>query len=116
MCIWKWFTNNQGNNPGNDIWSVDVTYNGGNSWVSLESTNATNTFWDRKQFVLNDYISALLFYEHYIINDNNYNNLQNEIDSKTGIIMPVHLFGNVFDVNSLKKKISSKINIIFIYR
>jgi dTDP-4-amino-4,6-dideoxygalactose transaminase len=39
-------------------------------------------------------------------------NLQNEIDSKTGIIMPVHLFGNVFDVNSLKKKISSKINII----
>jgi len=39
-------------------------------------------------------------------------NLQNEIDLKTGIIMPVHLFGNVFDVNNLKKKISSKINII----
>lgn len=39
-------------------------------------------------------------------------NLQNEIDSKTGIIMLVHLFGNVFDINSLKKKISSKINII----
>jgi len=38
--------------------------------------------------------------------------LQNVINTKTSIIMPVHIFGNVFDVNNLKKKINKKIKII----
>ncbi len=55
VSYWKWYTNNQGNNPGSDLWQVDVTFNGGLNWISLESSNITNTFWDKKQFILNDY-------------------------------------------------------------
>jgi hypothetical protein len=37
------------------LWQVDVTFNGGLNWISLESSNISNTFWDKKQFILNDY-------------------------------------------------------------
>jgi dTDP-4-amino-4,6-dideoxygalactose transaminase len=38
--------------------------------------------------------------------------LQNVISSKTEIIMPVHIFGNVFDIKDAQRKISNKINIV----
>ena len=59
VSYWKWYTNNQGNNPGNDLWKVDITFDGGESWISLESSNMTNTFWDKKQYILNDYSSEM---------------------------------------------------------
>ena len=30
LTYWRWYTNNLGNNPGNDIWSVQVSSNSGN--------------------------------------------------------------------------------------
>jgi len=56
VSYWKWYTNNQGNNPGTDIWAVDVSDNNGQNWIELENTNFSNNFWDFKQFYLNDYI------------------------------------------------------------
>ena len=56
VSYWKWYTNNQGNNPGTDIWAVDVSDNNGQNWIELENTNSSNNFWDFKQFYLNDYI------------------------------------------------------------
>lgn len=38
--------------------------------------------------------------------------LENFVSKKTRVIMPVHLFGNVFDVDALKKKINRTIHII----
>ena len=40
VSYWRWFTNNQGNNPGDDIWAVDVTFDGGDSWASMENTGS----------------------------------------------------------------------------
>ena len=59
VSYWKWYTNNQGNNPGTDFWNVDVSPDGGSSWISLENTNASNNYWMQKQFYLNDFIDNL---------------------------------------------------------
>ena len=56
VSYWKWYTNNQGNNPGTDIWKVDVSNNNGQNWIELENTNSSNNFWSLEQFYLNDYI------------------------------------------------------------
>ena len=36
VSYWNWYTNNQGNNPGNDLWKVDISSDSGNSWINLE--------------------------------------------------------------------------------
>ena len=53
---WKWYTNNQGNNPGTDYWQVLVSNDGGSSWINLENTNNSNNFWKEEQFYLNEFI------------------------------------------------------------
>ncbi len=57
VSYWKWYTNNLGNNPGTDLWRVDVSNDGGNTWSSLENTNVSNNSWVFKQFLISDYIS-----------------------------------------------------------
>ena len=32
---WKWYSNDQGNNPGEDYWDVDVTNDGGQTWEEV---------------------------------------------------------------------------------
>ena len=34
-------TNNVGDNPGNDLWKVEMSNDGGINWLSLEETNQT---------------------------------------------------------------------------
>ncbi len=57
VSYWKWYTNNLGNNPGSDLWRVDVSNDGGNTWASLENTSVSNNFWVLKQFLISEYIS-----------------------------------------------------------
>ena len=59
VSYWRWFTNNQGNNPGDDFWYVDVTFDGGDSWMPLENTNVANNSWENKQFVLNEFSTVM---------------------------------------------------------
>ena len=59
VSYWNWYTNNQGNNPGNDLWKVDISSDSGNSWINLESSSSSNNFWVQKQFYINDYIENL---------------------------------------------------------
>ena len=56
VSYWRWYVNNAagGANPGNDIWRVDASNNGGISWYSLEQTTDNANFWTRHQFILND--------------------------------------------------------------
>ncbi len=56
VSYWKWYTNNQGNNPGTDIWIVDISSDGGSSWNSLENTSNSNNYWLLEQFILSDFI------------------------------------------------------------
>ena len=59
VSYWRWYSNNQGNNPGSDIWQVDVTFDNGYSWFELENTNIANNSWEKHQYLLNDYIDLL---------------------------------------------------------
>ena len=56
VSYWKWYSNNQGNNPGTDYWMVDISNDGGNSWVTLENTNESNNYWLFKQYLISDFV------------------------------------------------------------
>ena len=58
ISYWKWYTNNQGNNPGNDVFEVSVSSNNGENWIILENSNESNNFWEYNQFYLNDYVQS----------------------------------------------------------
>ena len=56
VSYWRWYVNSTagGANPGNDIWKVDASNDGGSSWYSLEETDENSNSWTRHQFILND--------------------------------------------------------------
>ena len=57
VSYWKWYTNNLGNNPGTDLWKVEVSNDEGQSWVSLENTNLSNNYWVFNQFIISDFVT-----------------------------------------------------------
>ncbi len=71
ISYWKWYTNNQGNNPNSDYWIVQVT-NDGENWVDLENTNESFNFWKNEQFILNEYISLTNQIQFKFIADDSY--------------------------------------------
>lgn len=48
---WRWYTNNLGNNPGQDYWDVDVTADG-ETWVHLEHTMDSDNSWVYHEYLL----------------------------------------------------------------
>jgi hypothetical protein len=56
FSYWRWYTNDQGNDPGTDWWRVQVTNNGEN-WVDLEATQASDASWQQFTFELSDYVT-----------------------------------------------------------
>ena len=55
VTYWYWYTNNIGDNGGNDKWKVQVSADGGNSWNDLHLTSNSNTEWIKKRIKLSDY-------------------------------------------------------------
>ncbi len=51
LTYWRWYTNNLGNNPGADYWSVDATADG-TTWTHLEYTTASANSWTEHAFNL----------------------------------------------------------------
>ena len=56
LTYWRWYTNNLGNNPGNDVWEVQVSTNLGENWIDLENTSNSNNSWIEMEFVLSEFI------------------------------------------------------------
>ena len=56
--FWRWFSNDQGNNPGEDHWDVDVSNDGGVTWTAVEHTLASAATWTERQFLVTDYFTA----------------------------------------------------------
>ena len=58
ISYWYWYSNNQGLNPNEDFWKVDITNNGGSSWSSVVYTNtSTPEMWMQYQFMVEDYVT-----------------------------------------------------------
>jgi hypothetical protein len=57
LDLWTWYTNRQGNNPSTDTFRVDISSNGGTSWVSLIRTMSSWEYWKNDMFALQDFIT-----------------------------------------------------------
>jgi hypothetical protein len=57
LSYWYWYTNNIGDNGGNDIWNVSVSNNDGYSWTSIQNTSSSNTEWEKTQIILSDLVN-----------------------------------------------------------
>lgn len=58
LCYWRWYTNDTGQNPPDDVWKVDVSGDSGATWVNLEMDPLSQREWVAREFNLGDY-SAL---------------------------------------------------------
>lgn len=56
LTYWRWYTNNLGNNPGEDYWDVDVTSDGVN-WIHLEHTTESANSWTEHSFDLGAFVT-----------------------------------------------------------
>ena len=56
LTYYCWYTNNVGDNGGNDKWVVSVSNNGGITWEDLENSSSSSTIWKKKRFILSHYI------------------------------------------------------------
>jgi len=57
VTYWRWFSNDQGNSPGEDPWVVQVSGNGGGTWATVENTTASSSEWQQVSFVVNDLVA-----------------------------------------------------------
>ncbi len=53
----KWYSNNVGDNPGNDYFEFQVSNDGGNNWIAIENTNITNNYWEWSYHSISNYVS-----------------------------------------------------------
>ncbi len=56
VSYWRWFSNDGGDSPSQDPWKVEISNNGGTSWVTVENTLETQQEWRRILFFISDYI------------------------------------------------------------
>jgi len=77
VSYWKWYTNNQGNNPGSDFWQVSISNDAGDSWTQLEYTNDSNNYWKLEQFFINDYVDLTNQIQFKFIAEDIYNDGDN---------------------------------------
>jgi hypothetical protein len=57
VSYYRWYTNNLGNAPGEDVWQVEASNDGGSTWVTVESTTASDNSWLQRSFMLGDYFA-----------------------------------------------------------
>lgn len=57
LRYYAWYSNDMGASPGIDPWVVQISSNGGTSWVTLENTDLSFNRWTERVFVLSDYIT-----------------------------------------------------------
>ncbi|HPF70018.1 MAG TPA: FlgD immunoglobulin-like domain containing protein, partial [Candidatus Krumholzibacteria bacterium] len=58
LRYWRWYTNDTGNNPGADIWTVQAAFDGG-TWFDLENTLASDRSWSEHVFALENLAPGL---------------------------------------------------------
>lgn len=59
LSYWRWFANRDLGEDAGDFFRVDVSSNGGSTWVNLEllGTNVTAPAWTKREFDLEDFIA-----------------------------------------------------------
>jgi len=55
VSYWRWYAD-LGSSPNNDIFQVDISNDGGNTWINVESLDHTENSWEQVTFNVEDYI------------------------------------------------------------
>ncbi|MCP4547284.1 MAG: T9SS type A sorting domain-containing protein, partial [bacterium] len=55
ISYWKFYTNSHGGSPNADYWDVEISNNGGDSWVDVEHTMSDTNGWENITIDLEDY-------------------------------------------------------------
>jgi hypothetical protein len=53
---WKWYTNDTGDSAADDVWTADVSADGGMNWVNLETQAGSHREWRESEFDLARYV------------------------------------------------------------
>ncbi|MGD8395145.1 MAG: C25 family cysteine peptidase [Candidatus Eiseniibacteriota bacterium] len=61
LSYWRWYTNDLGNNPGQDWWDVDATADG-QTWVHLEHTMESANAWTEFSWNVGEHVA---FTDHF---------------------------------------------------
>jgi choice-of-anchor B domain-containing protein len=56
VSYWRWYSNDAGENPGQDAWRAQISSNGGATWVTVDSTRATANAWTEVRFAVASYV------------------------------------------------------------
>ena len=57
LSYYRWYASETGSNPNDDDFIVDVTDDGGTSWVNLETVSCSARKWTEREFYIEDYIN-----------------------------------------------------------
>ncbi|MDZ4753962.1 MAG: choice-of-anchor B family protein [Phycisphaerae bacterium] len=57
VSYWRWYSNNQGGNPNNDSMPVEITNDGGLTWVTLEMVTENAGAWVKRSFSVADFLA-----------------------------------------------------------
>ncbi len=57
LDLWTWYSNDAGNNPGQDFIVMQISSNGGTNWTDLLNTNSDWEYYKNDYFFLEDYIT-----------------------------------------------------------
>jgi hypothetical protein len=55
--LWTWYSNDEGSNPGEDSFQIDVSNDGGGTWHSMLNTTDDWEVWQKNEFFFDDYIA-----------------------------------------------------------
>ncbi|MEM8558665.1 MAG: T9SS type A sorting domain-containing protein [Bacteroidota bacterium] len=54
---WKYYTNDRGPSPGRDVWRVDISNDGGQTWAEVERTTRSTNAWEAVVLRVADYVT-----------------------------------------------------------
>jgi len=54
---YRWYVNDAGSAPGEDVWKVQISSNGGTTWVTTDSTRVTTAAWKEIKLRVSDYFT-----------------------------------------------------------
>ena len=54
---WYWYSNNAGSNPNTDSMPVEISNNGGTTWVPLETISTNNGAWTKRTWRVRDFVT-----------------------------------------------------------
>jgi hypothetical protein len=58
FSYWRWYSNDQGSNPGSDYWQVYLSNDAGGSWTAVENTTISSNAWESHSFDLATYFAV----------------------------------------------------------